>query len=97
MRVKILDSLAMGKAVVATSVGCEGIAVTSGRNIVVADSAAEFAQRTSELLRDSRLRNSIGTAGLRLVESKYSWSRQVALLADEYEKLIENYRQSVSA
>ena len=48
-RLKILEAMAMGKAVVSTSVGCEGLDVTDGENILVADDPADFARKSRRL------------------------------------------------
>jgi len=73
-RLKILDAMAMGKAVVSTSIGCEGLDVTPEENIIVADSAEEFARRTVELLRNPDLTERLGIAGRKLAEEKYDWN-----------------------
>lgn len=72
-RLKIFEALAMGKAVVSTTVGAEGLAVTPGHDIAIADAPREFADTVVALLRDSWRRQSLGRAGRRLVERKYSW------------------------
>ena len=73
-RLKIFEALAMEKAVVSTTVGAEGLAMTPGREFVAADDPADFARAVVALLRDSRRRRAIGRAGRRLVEERYSWS-----------------------
>jgi glycosyltransferase involved in cell wall biosynthesis len=72
-RLKIVEALAMGQAVVSTSVGCEGIAVAPGRNLVVADDPAAFAAAVVDLLRDPARAAAIGAAGRALAEQQYSW------------------------
>ena len=72
-RLKIFEALAMGKAVVSTSVGAEGLAVTHGHNIAIADEPDAFARQVVELLRDPAKRDALGHAGRQLVESRYSW------------------------
>lgn len=72
-RLKILEALAMQKAVVSTSVGCEGLALIPGKHLVVADQPAAFAQAVITFLRDSEMRTTFGAAGRVLVEAKYSW------------------------
>jgi polysaccharide biosynthesis protein PslH len=72
-RVKIFEAMAMGKAVVSTRVGAEGLPVTDGQDIVLADDPAEFAQRILELLRDDGRRRSIAEAGRRLVTQVHTW------------------------
>jgi polysaccharide biosynthesis protein PslH len=74
-RLKILDAWAMGKAVVSTSVGCEGLAAEDGRNILVRDDPESFAQAVCAVLRDVPLRLRLGVEGRRTVERQYSWER----------------------
>jgi glycosyltransferase involved in cell wall biosynthesis len=82
-RLKIFEALAMGKAVVSTTVGAEGLALTSGREYVAADDPRAFAGAVVSLLRDSRRRRALGQAGRRLVEERYSWAQ----VAGEFESL----------
>lgn len=89
MRIKILNALSMGKAVVSTSIGCEGIDVENGKNIYVADTKNEFAQRIVELLEDSNKRDKLGEAGLLLVREKYQWERVAEQIENEYERIIK--------
>jgi sugar transferase (PEP-CTERM/EpsH1 system associated) len=74
-RLKIFEALAMGKAVVATGVGAEGLPVVSGQHFLRADSADEFAQAVIALLKDPTRRKALGLAGRRLVEESYSWAQ----------------------
>jgi polysaccharide biosynthesis protein PslH len=59
-RIKILEAMAMGKAVVSTAIGAEGIPVTDGREIIIADHADDLADQCIRLLKDPVLRESIG-------------------------------------
>ena len=72
-RLKILEAMAMKKAVVSTSVGCEGLAVTDQKNIFIADDALTFAQRVVDLLNDAAARKQLEENGRALVEKEYSW------------------------
>ncbi len=72
-RLKILDAWAMGKAVVSTSVGCEGLAAIDGVNILIRDDPAEFAEAIVQVLKDRGLRERLGRAARRTVEERYSW------------------------
>jgi polysaccharide biosynthesis protein PslH len=74
-RLKIFEAMAMGKAVVSTSVGAEGLPVKAGENILLADTPGDFADCTVSLLRDPVKRKRLGTAARALVEDNYSWSR----------------------
>jgi polysaccharide biosynthesis protein PslH len=74
-RLKILEALAMRKAVVSTTVGCEGLALVSGKHLIVADQPEAFAQAVVELVKNPEKRRALGTAGRSLVEAEYSWER----------------------
>ncbi|MBA2393693.1 MAG: glycosyltransferase [Ktedonobacteraceae bacterium] len=74
-RLKILEALAMHKAVVSTSVGCEGLVVETGKHLSVADQAEPFAQAVIDLLHHPEKRVSLGNAGRALVEAEYSWEQ----------------------
>jgi sugar transferase (PEP-CTERM/EpsH1 system associated) len=90
-RFKILEALAMGKAVVSTSVGSEGIAVTSGHELLIADSPREFADQVIRALEGDELRLRLGLLGRRLVEDRYSWDATCRRLEDVYSSLNVNH------
>ena len=73
-RLKILEAAAMGKPVVATHLGAEGLAFVPGSEILLADAPDEFSRRVLELLNDEARRTEIGAAARRRVESSYSFS-----------------------
>lgn len=72
-RLKILEALAMHKAVVSTSIGAEGLAVTSGRDILLVDDEEKMAAEIDRLCGDHDRRARLGSAGRRLVEETYGW------------------------
>lgn len=72
-RLKILNSWAMGKPVVSTSIGCEGLAAVDGINILVRDDPKEFARAVVAVLTDATLRERLGQQGRRTAEELYSW------------------------
>jgi glycosyltransferase involved in cell wall biosynthesis len=72
-RLKIFEALAMGKAVVSTSVGAEGLPLVDGEHFLKADDPPAFAAAVAALLRDPERRKALGAAGRRLVEERYSW------------------------
>ncbi len=83
IRLKILELLSMRRAVVSTSVGCEGLAVTDELDIVKADTPDDFASAVLRLLRDPARARSLGEEGRRLVTRLYSWQK----IAREFEQL----------
>jgi glycosyltransferase involved in cell wall biosynthesis len=85
-RLKILEALAMGKAVVSTSLGCEGLNVVSGEHLIVADQPEVFAQSIVDLLQNAEQRAALGSAGRALAET-YSWQRSAADVVRAVEKI----------
>jgi glycosyltransferase involved in cell wall biosynthesis len=72
-RLKILDAWAMGKAVVSTSRGCEGLDVRNGENMLVADGPEAFARAVGSVLTDRALRDRLGSGGRETVVARYEW------------------------
>lgn len=72
-RLKILEAMALGRAVVSTSIGCEGLEVVDGENIMIADDPQEFAEKVIALLTDVTLRQKIVNNARTLVERQYDW------------------------
>ncbi|MDE0327183.1 MAG: glycosyltransferase family 4 protein [Candidatus Poribacteria bacterium] len=72
-RLKILEALAMGKAIVSTSVGAEGLDLKDGEEIFIADEPKVFAEAVTRLLKDPSLRRRIGKNGRARVEQDYDW------------------------
>lgn len=72
-RLKILDAWAMGKAIVSTSIGCEGLAARDGENILIRDDPTAFADAVDRVLRDGDLRRRLGKAARRTAEEQYDW------------------------
>ena len=87
-RLKVLDAMASGKAIVSTSIGCEGIDVRGGEHLLIADSPEAFARTTVELLRSPERRAALGEAARRFVVSRYSWRMIVDRLIDTYESTL---------
>jgi glycosyltransferase involved in cell wall biosynthesis len=74
-RLKILEALAAGKAVISTTIGAEGLDVISGEHLLIADSPEEFAGAVEELLASPRLRRLLGNNGRKLVTERYGWDQ----------------------
>jgi glycosyltransferase involved in cell wall biosynthesis len=73
-RLKIFEAMSMAKAVVSTTIGAEGLPVTPGRDIVLADGPRAFADAVVQLIRDREMRHRIGRAACDLVVQKYDWA-----------------------
>jgi glycosyltransferase involved in cell wall biosynthesis len=87
-KVKVLDALAMGKAVVSTSVGCEGLAVEHQRDVLIADAPKDFAAYVQRLLSHRGLRAELGISGRRVVERAYSWQAVGHRLEGAYDQAL---------
>jgi glycosyltransferase involved in cell wall biosynthesis len=72
IRVKILEGMALGKVIVSTSLGAQGIDCEHGKNILIADTADEFCQCIGQLLNNPVLCESLGNEARKLVSEKYS-------------------------
>ncbi|MGD0526166.1 MAG: glycosyltransferase [Polyangiaceae bacterium] len=88
-RLKILEAMASGKAVVSTTLGAEGLAVVPGRDLLIADDPESLATEIGRVLDDVDLRSRLGAAARELVVSEYSWTRAVETLSGFYGELLE--------
>lgn len=87
-RLKILDAWAMGKAVVSTSIGCEGLETRDGENILVRDDPHRFADAVIEVLENRVVRDRLSTEGRRTARTVYEWEVIAEDMLDEYHELI---------
>ncbi len=86
-RLKILEAMALGRPVVSTSIGCEGLAVEDKTNIFIADNPEDFAARTLQLLNEPDTWKRITTNGRSLVERMYDWDVIAERLSETYKKV----------
>ena len=87
-RLKILEAMAMGRPVVSTYEGAEGLEVTDGVDILLADTPEEFATHIFSLVADPQLGKRLGLAGRNLVETKYDWSICLRRVDNFYQRLL---------
>ncbi len=85
MRVKILNALSQGMPIVSTTIGCEGIAVETGRHLLIADHPQGFALATLRLLEDRRFADELGRNGRRLIQVTYDYRVACRALEDVYQ------------
>ncbi|UCG12687.1 MAG: glycosyltransferase, partial [Deltaproteobacteria bacterium] len=81
-RIKAYEAMAMGKAIVSTSIGTEGLPVSDGENLVLADSAETFADAVVGLLKNSESRRAIEKAAREYVEKHVSWEKAAEAFAN---------------
>jgi glycosyltransferase involved in cell wall biosynthesis len=83
-RLKVLEAMAMGKAIVSTTRGVEGIDLTNGRDVMIADSSKDFARVSAALLRDPERRAELGRNARQLAEQKYDWRKIIPAFDEIY-------------
>jgi glycosyltransferase involved in cell wall biosynthesis len=92
-RLKIVEGMAMGKAIVSTTLGAEGIDAAPGRDLLVADDPAGFAAEVIRILDDPGLAARLGCAGRRLAVERYSWGAAAQALEGFYQEVLAARRQ----
>ena len=92
-RLKIFEAMGMARAIVSTTIGAEGLPVTDGENILLADTPQAFADAAVRLIRDNQLRERLESAARRLVLDKYDWSA----VAQDFEDALERVRPAPRA
>ena len=73
-RLKILEAMALSKAIVSTSIGAEGIEYTDGKNILLGDTPKDFADKVLFVLNDQQKSRDIGIEARKFVCGKYDWN-----------------------
>jgi polysaccharide biosynthesis protein PslH len=91
-RLKIVEAMATGKAIVATRLGAEGLDVQVGEDILLADTPEDFARQVTRALGDSALARRLGVAARKRAEEQYSWKGA----ADRLERFYETLRTPVA-
>jgi glycosyltransferase involved in cell wall biosynthesis len=95
-RLKILDAWAMGKAIVSTSIGCEGLNTVDGENIIIRDDPAAFAAAVTDVLADANLRHRLGQNGRRTAKEVYAWRVVGQNLCAIYKDLLSSAKSRVA-
>jgi sugar transferase (PEP-CTERM/EpsH1 system associated) len=83
-RLKVLEAMALGRAIVSTRLGVEGFDVADGRELRLADTPQAFAQIVIELLEDDAQRARLGATARAFVAARYGWERLVPALERLY-------------
>jgi glycosyltransferase involved in cell wall biosynthesis len=86
-RLKILESMALGRCVVSTTEGCAGLGFTDGEELLVADGPEELARKTLSLLESDGRRLAIAATARRAVERSYDWDAIAGRLLELYDRL----------
>jgi len=88
VRVKIIEGMAMGKPIITTSVGIEGIECTFGKDVLVADTPEQFAEAVCHCLAEKELKQSLGQNARKFVEENNDNRKAVSQLMQFYNKVI---------
>jgi glycosyltransferase involved in cell wall biosynthesis len=91
-RLKILEAMALGRAVVSTSMGCEGLDVVDGEHILIADDSKLFAEQIVKLLTDNELRARIAAKAREFVVASYDWDVIVEKLMNDFDGMARQER-----
>lgn len=86
-RLKILEAMALGTPVVSTSKGAEGLDVTPGKDLLVADTPEAFARAVVDVLDSSGLAESLRASARALIARQYTWQHAGARLCDQLDQL----------
>lgn len=86
MRIKIVEGMALGKPIVTTSIGTEGIETTSGENILIADDAESFNSSIYQLIEDRATSDRIGKNAIDFIRKKFDNLALAAQLIEFYKK-----------
>jgi glycosyltransferase involved in cell wall biosynthesis len=87
-RLKILEAMAMGRPVVSTSLGAEGLEIVAGENILLAETAEQFLRQLQTLIDHPDRARQLGQAGRHLVVTQYDWPICLRGLTSLYETLM---------
>src|SRR6516165_6881466 len=88
-RLKIVEGMAMGKAIVSTSLGAEGIDAVPNRDLLIENEPAAFANAVNRLLADPGLAARIGQSARQLAVERYAWSGAARTLEGFYRRILE--------
>src|SRR5262245_13076088 len=87
-RLKIVEGMAMGKAIVSTTLGAEGIEAVPGRDLLAEDEPAAFAHAVNRLLSEPGLAARIGQSARQLAAERYSWRGAARALEGFYRRIL---------
>lgn len=88
IRVKIIEAMSAGKAVITTTVGAEGINYTDGRNLLIADTPDQFVEQIQRCIADPEFCRELGQNAYALIAEEYGNERLTGKVIDFYQKII---------
>lgn len=90
IRVKIIEAMSAGKAVVTTTIGAEGIGCTDGKDVLIADTPEQFVEQLQRCVDNPEFRKQIGSNAARLITEQYSNKQLTQQLLAFYDKLLNH-------
>jgi glycosyltransferase involved in cell wall biosynthesis len=88
LRIKLIEGMAYGKAIVSTSVGAEGINYTNGKNLIIADLPKDFIKAVVDLLKDETKRNELEKGAQAFAEQEFDNGKVVSGLVNFYKTVL---------
>jgi glycosyltransferase involved in cell wall biosynthesis len=96
-RLKIYEAMAMGKPVISTTIGAEGLPVHDGKELLIADGAEQFAQAVVRVLGDRDLANGLSRRARAVVCERFGWEKAAAVFAEICENAASKQPRSRAA
>ncbi len=87
-RIKVYEAMGMGKAIVSTRIGVEGLPIRGGDHVILADEPDEFADAVAKCLQDVEQRNRIERNARCFVEAHSSWGKAGQVFADICDRVV---------
>ncbi len=89
IRVKIIEGMALGKAIITTSVGIEGISAINGKEVIIEDSPKNFIKQIDDLIKNRKKIDEIGENAIKFAKKNFDNTNISAKLIDFYSKLLK--------
>lgn len=93
MKIKLVEALSYGKAIVSTPVGADGVKITNGIHAIITESWSEFANATKKILESDEIRSKLESNALSLAKEEYSYDS----VRDKWHSLLKNSEYSPSS
>ena len=90
IRIKIIEGMALGKTIISTDIGAEGIDFTDGKNILIANTPEEFLKAVEKCTGNKQFCEEVGNNARKLIESKYNLDSIIRKLEGFYKMILEN-------
>jgi glycosyltransferase involved in cell wall biosynthesis len=90
IRIKIIEGMALGKTIISTTIGAEGINYEDGKDILIANTPEEFSKVVEKCILDRNYCSAIGRNARKLIENDHNISKIIGKLEDFYKTILEN-------